>query len=258
MNTKIHFVERGKAAADSPFDSFVKMYGQVPLKEADIVVTLGGDGTVLRTLHRIMPAPLPIYGLNKGSLGFLTNACVLEGLLERLEKARRVTVFPLAMKALTAEGKPHQGWAFNEVYLFREGCQTAKMTITINGVARLPLLVGDGVIVATPLGSTAYNFSAQGPILPLEANLLALTPINAFRPRHWRGALINAESRLTFSTKEPQKRPIKAVADFIEVPSVTQIDVFQDRQHPAVLLFDQDAPLEDRILGEQFPCSVST
>ncbi|MDR0406833.1 MAG: NAD kinase [Holosporales bacterium] len=249
---KIHFSAKRGLRTSSVLAQLVKAYGHVALEEADVIVAIGGDGSVLHALHHARPLAIPVYGMNKGSLGFLTNTCQIENLPDRLTKAHRVTIFPLTMKAVTADGATYEAYAFNEVYLFRATHQTAKISVTINGVKRLSELVSDGIIVATPLGSTAYNFSAHGPIIPLEAYLLALTPINTFRPRSWRGALLNASSILEFSIHEAQKRPINAVTDFTEVRDVLTLTVVQDEQHPATLLFDQETSLQDRILGEQF------
>lgn len=249
---KIHFTAKRGLRTSPVLKQLTTTYGQATLQEAEVVVAMGGDGSVLHVLHHAMPLSVPVYGMNRGNLGFLTNACKVEHLLERLEKAHRVTIFPLVMKATTAEGKIHEAYAFNEVYLFRATHQTAKISVKINRVTRLSELVSDGIIVATPLGSTAYNFSAHGPIIPLGADLLALTPINAFRPRRWYGALLNACTPFEFSIHDAQKRPVNAVADFTEVRKVLTLTVTQDKHHPATLLFDREASLEDRIMGEQF------
>jgi NAD+ kinase len=249
---KIHFSTKHSEKTEVALEQLTKVYGQVTLEEAEAVVTIGGDGSVLHTLHHAMPLAIPVYGLNKGNLGFLTNAYKTDHLLERLTAARRITVFPLVMEATTAKNAVYRAYAFNEVYLFRATHQSAKISVFINGINRLAALVGDGIIVATPLGSTAYNFSAHGPIVPLGANLLAMTPINAFRPRNWRGALLADTSMLHFSVLEAQKRPLNAVADFVEVRDVVHLTVTQDKQHSAVLLFDAESSFEDRVLGEQF------
>jgi NAD+ kinase len=249
---KIHFAVRENTPASALLEPLAKAYGQVPLEKAELVVTVGGDGAVLHALHSVLPFALPVYGMNKGSFGFLTNACTIDHLLERLQEAHRLSIFPLVMEATTMTGETHRRLAFNEVYLLRTSRLTARIAVSTNGTLRLPMLVGDGVLVATPLGSTAYNSSARGPILPLDANMLALTPINAFRPRNWRGALISSRTHLEFSVLGGQERPTKAVADFSEISEVSHVAVSLDSQNPAVLLFDKEAPLEDRILGEQF------
>ncbi|MDR2417320.1 MAG: NAD kinase [Holosporales bacterium] len=249
---RIHFSTNRNGKAGVAFEQLIKVYGQVALEKAEAVVTIGGDGSVLHALHYAMPLSIPVYGLNKGNLGFLTNAYNTDHLLERLAAAHRISVFPLTMEAITAENVVHKAYAFNEVYLFRATHQSAKISVAINGINRLETLVGDGIIVATPLGSTAYNFSAHGPIVPLGANLLAMTPINAFRPRNWRGALLADTSTLQLSVLDAQKRPLNAVADFVEIRDVIHLTIAQDKQHPATLLFDAEASLEDRVLGEQF------
>ncbi|MDR1910561.1 MAG: NAD kinase [Holosporales bacterium] len=249
---RIHFSTKPGGKAAAALAELTSIYGQIPLEEAEVVVTLGGDGSVLHTLHRVLPLGIPVYGLNQGTLGFLTNPYSTEHLLKRLATAHRVVVFSLAMTATTVTGEEHHAYAFNEVYLFRATHQTVKISVFINGTNRLETLVSDGIIVATPLGSTAYNFSAHGPIIPLDANVLAMTPINTFRPRNWRGALVTNTSVLEFVGTDMPKRALNAVADFIEIRDVERVTVKQDTQRSATLLFDAEASLADRILGEQF------
>ena len=220
--------------------------------EADAIVALGGDGFMLETLHRYIGRDVPIYGMNRGTVGFLMNEYREDALLERVRQADLVRISPLTMAVETLEGTRHHARAFNEVSLLRETRQAAKVGIHIDGVERLEELICDGVLVATPAGSTAYNLSAQGPIIPIGAGLLALTPISAFRPRRWRGALLPHEAEVTFTIHESGKRPVSAVADFTEIRDVTSVAVAEDRETSVSLLFDPEHNLEERILKEQF------
>ena len=227
---------------------------EVAPDSAAVIVTLGGDGFMLRVLHdrlRINPA-IPIYGLNRGSVGFLLNEYRAGGVLDRLSVARPVALYPLLMQVETLQREVMTAHAFNEVSLLRETREAAKLRIMIDGKTRLDELVCDGVMVATPAGSTAYNLSAHGPILPLTANLLALTPISAFRPRRWRGALLPHTAEICFDVLDPVKRPVSAVADIVEIRDVARVTVREDRDRHLTLLFDPDQNLEERILKEQF------
>ncbi len=226
-------------------------YATVEPEAADAVVALGGDGFMLETLHRYLDRGLPIYGMNCGTVGFLMNRFDEEGLPARLAAAEPVRLRPLAMQARDVYGKETQALAINEVSLLRESRQAARIAIRVDGVMRLPELVCDGVLVATPAGSTAYNLSAHGPILPLGSGVLALTPISAFRPRRWRGALLPHAAEVAFEVLDPQKRPVSAVADFTEVRDVVEVRVHEDRR-TLTLLFDPDHNLAERILAEQF------
>ncbi|MGH6915917.1 MAG: NAD kinase, partial [Geminicoccales bacterium] len=228
------------------------IYDHVPTDEADVIVVLGGDGFMLETLHACIDRPVPVYGMNLGTVGFLLNDYNVDGLLENLEKTVAVPLHPLRMKALRRDGQTENGLGINEVSLFRQTHQAAKLSIEIDGVVRLPELVCDGVLVATPAGSTAYNLSAHGPILPTDANLLALTPISAFRPRRWRGALLPSKTRFRFAVIDPDKRPVSAVADSTEIRGVVEVEVWADRSITLTLLFDAEHNLEERILKEQF------
>jgi NAD+ kinase len=229
-----------------------RRYGAVTPAQADIIVALGGDGLMLQTLHRNMRRGTPIYGMNLGTVGFLMNTFRETGLLQRLRKARQVTLTPLRMLATDTRGRQHEATAINEVSLLRSSRQTARIAIAVDGQTRLPDLYCDGVLVATPAGSTAYNLSAHGPILPLGAGLLALTPINAFRPRRWRGALLPQRSTVDFAILDPRKRPVAAAADSVEIANVTQVTVTEAADIVLTLLFDPEHDLEERILKEQF------
>lgn len=219
---------------------------------ADVIVVLGGDGFMLQILHRFLERKTPIYGMNCGTVGFLMNDFNLENLPERLATARSSILHPLSMYARCLNGKEIEALAINEVSLFRESRQAAKLRVTIDHVVRLNELVADGVLVATPAGSTAYNFSAGGPIIPLGGNLLALTPLAPFRPRRWRGALLNHGVSINFEILEPDKRPVSAVADFTEIRDVTSVFISEQRKISLTLLFDPEHNLEERITKEQF------
>jgi NAD+ kinase len=248
----IAFVTSDTSEAIEAGERLRSTYGDVPPTEADVIVALGGDGLMLQTLHRFMGSGKPIYGMNRGSVGFLMNEFQLDGLRERLEGAERSIVHPLLMVAVDARGETHTARAINEVSLLRQTYQAAKLRIGIDSKTRLPELVADGVLVATPAGSTAYNLSADGPILPLNAPLLALTPISAFRPRRWRGALLPDHARISIDLLEPEKRPVSAVADHFEYRDVLRVDIAMDRTVDLVMLHDPGHSLEERILLEQF------
>jgi NAD+ kinase len=231
-------------------------YGSFPPGQADVVVALGGDGFMLETLHHTLdqdgPDPKPIYGMNCGSVGFLMNDFREDGLLERIAAAEQAVIHPLVMSATDAAGKVLQALAINEVSLLRQTYQTAKLRILIDGKERMPELVCDGVLIATPAGSTAYNLSAHGPIIPLDASVLALTPISAFRPRRWRGALLRHTAKVSIEVLEPEKRPVSAVADNFEVRRVARVEIAEDRTISLRMLFDAGRGLEERVLAEQF------
>lgn len=249
---KPHFFAADTAQAQTALKELTDRYGDTPLADADVVVALGGDGSMLRALHDSLQHKKPVFGMNRGSVGFLLNEYRTGALAERLSAAQRVTLNPLRMKVTTLGGVTRDALAINEVSLLRETRQAAKIRIVIDGVTRLEELVCDGLIVATPAGSTAYNLSAHGPIIPLEAALLALTPISAFRPRRWRGALLPQSCRLTLSVQEAQKRPVSAVADFTEIRDVETVEVWRDSSLETVLLFDPEMNLDERMIKEQF------
>ncbi len=224
------------------------------LDQADLLVALGGDGFMLQTLHAMLERHriVPVFGMNLGTIGFLMNEWHPDGLDERLARAKPFKVTPLVMTATTMEGETHILPAINEVSLLRETRQTAKLEVTVNGRIVLPELVCDGILVATPAGSTAYNLSAHGPILPLGSQMLALTPISPFRPRRWRGAILPEKARISLKVLDPAKRPVSAVADQREVRDVARVDVEIDHHRDLTLLFDPEHALDDRITMEQF------
>ena len=252
MNPKVAFVAARSAEAREAAKRLRQRYADVAPAKADIVVALGGDGFMLQMLHRFMGRDVPIYGMNRGTVGFLMNSWRENGLLQRLERAQRVVLNPLLMDARTAGGETVRAHAINEVSLLRQTRQTAKIAISIDGQKRLEELACDGVMVATPAGSTAYNLSVHGPILPLGAGLLALTPISPFRPRRWRGALLPDKAKVTIEVLEAQKRPVAAVADHDEVRSVHSVDIRMDHDISINMLFDPGHNLDERILREQF------
>jgi NAD+ kinase len=219
---------------------------------ADVVVALGGDGLMLQTLHRFMGTGKPIYGMNKGTVGFLMNDYRIDDLFERVETSHRSVLHPLLMVALDIEGKSHTARAINEVSMLRQTYQAAKLRVAVDGRSRLQELIADGILLATPAGSTAYNLSVNGPILPLNAPLLALTPISAFRPRRWRGALLPDHARISIDVLDPTLRPVSAVADHTEIRNVARVDASMDRSLDLVLLHDPGHSLDERILREQF------
>ena len=234
---------------------FRSLFQWVPLQDADAAVVLGGDGFLLQTLHAMLDEGrvIPVYGVNLGTVGFLMNRNrAPEKLLSRIARSREHTIDPLAMEATTQDGTHHAYCAINEVSLLRETRQTAKIQVTVNDKVRIDELVCDGVLVSTPAGSTAYNLSASGPILPLDSNLLALTPISAFRPRHWRGAILPDRYTIEFTIKEPEKRPVSAVADQKEVRDVASVRVRIAENRRLTLLFDPGHSLDERIVAEQF------
>ena len=249
---KIAFLSSGSPEAEAMRDTLAATYGNATEDEADVIVALGGDGLMLQTLHRFMASRTPIYGMNRGSVGFLMNEKRDEDLRERLEEALPSIIHPLIMQATSASGEVSKGRAINEVFLSRQTYQAAKLRIRIDGKERLSELIGDGALLATPAGSTAYNLSVGGPILPLNTSLMALTPIAAFRPRHWRGALLRDTARVEIDVLEANKRPVSAVADHFEVRHVVHVEIVMDRDTSLVLLHDPGHSLDERILREQF------
>ena len=250
--TRVAFAASDRPEAQDALRELTARYGQAPEDQAQVIVALGGDGFMLETLHRNMGAPKPIYGMNRGSVGFLLNEYAPDGLLDRINAAERAVIHPLSMVAVDARRRQHRALAINEVSLLRQTRQTAKLRISVDGKVRLNELSCDGALVATPAGSTAYNLSAHGPIIPLDAQVLALTPISAFRPRRWRGALLPHAARVSFEILEADKRPVSAVADNFEVRDVLEVHVAENRDISLVMLFDAGRSLEERVLAEQF------
>ena len=249
---KLHFAASDRPEAIDACARLIERYGQAPARGADAVVALGGDGFMLEVLHKHLERRTPIYGMNFGSVGFLMNEFVEEGLFERIASAERAVIHPLVMSAIDARRNQHRALAINEVSLLRQTRQTAKLRLSIDGKVRMSELVCDGVLLSTPAGSTAYNLSAHGPIIPLNGQVLALTPISAFRPRRWRGALLPTTSRTTIEILEAEKRPVSAVADNFEVRDVVEVHVAEDRSIGLCMLFDAGRSLEERVLTEQF------
>ncbi len=248
----IAFVSSGTPEADKAAENLRQRYGDCPFDAAEAVVALGGDGLMLQTLHRCMGADRPVYGMNFGSVGFLMNEFSAENLRERLKAAKPTQIYPLEMRVRCEDGGEHTALALNEVSLFRMTYQAVKIEIVVDGKTRLDELICDGVLLSTPAGSTAYNLSAHGPILPIDSPLLALTPISPFRPRRWRGAILPNSAVVTFITREGSKRPVGAVADNVEFSRVAEVTVREDRSRRVTLLFDPGTGLEERVLSEQF------
>jgi NAD+ kinase len=249
---RIAFVASPGIEAQQALEQLTRTYDNHPPEEADVVVALGGDGLMLQTLHGMMRSGTPIYGMHRGTVGFLMNEFSTYELMERLDAAKVTNIHPLLMRATDVHGKVHLHHAINEVALFRQTHQAARLRILIDENERMPELIADGVLVATPAGSTAYNLSAQGPILPINAPLLALTPISAFRPRRWRGALLPNTAVVVIEVLESDKRPVAAVADHDEARDVRRVEVVSDRSITMHMLFDPGHSLEERILREQF------
>jgi NAD+ kinase len=251
--TRIRFTASKAPAAVEAFAALTAAYGQSDLRSAEVIVALGGDGFMLQTLHATKGRDLPVYGMNCGTIGFLMNVYAVEDLPARLKAAEEAVINPLVMQAVNTKGKRTEALAINEVSLLRQGPQAVKLRISIDGRERLDELVCDGALVATPAGSTAYNYSAHGPILPIGSDVLALTAMAAFRPRRWRGALLPRTALVRFDVLEPEKRPVMADADSRSpVRDVASVEV---RSEPAVshrLLFDPGHGLEERLIGEQF------
>jgi NAD+ kinase len=257
MSPRMKFEKIAFLASDSPearkaLAKLARRHGNADPAAADVVVALGGDGHMLQTLHRFVSTGTPIYGMNRGSVGFLMNDYEDNHLTERLKAAELTTIHPVRMTAVDAAGKTHRAIAFNEVSLLRQRYQAAKLRVSVDGKPRLEELICDGILLATPAGSTAYNLSAHGPILPINSALLALTPISAFRPRRWRGAILPHEAEVAIDVLETEKRPVAAVADHLEVRNVREVKIAEDRKKSAKILFDPGHSLAERVLREQF------
>lgn len=251
---KLAFVASQKPDAQNSLKTLTEQYGNVDSAEADALIAIGGDGFMLETLRRhttLVQRGLPVYGMNRGTIGFLMNAYTEDGLRDRLAVAEKTTVRPLKM-FVEAKGGRFEDLAFNEISLFRQTQQAAHISVTVDGHERLEKLIADGILVATPAGSTAYNLSAHGPVIPLGSRILALTPISAFRPRRWRGALLNANATVEFSVLDPLRRPVSVSADNQEIRNVTYVKVHEERGKKLNLLFDADHGLDEKILREQF------
>jgi NAD+ kinase len=249
---RIAFCASPTPLAEDARARLMSRYGDCPLGQAAIAVALGGDGFMLETIHRVLTYGIPVYGMNCGSVGFLMNTFSEEDLPGRLARSQEAVLYPLRMSAVTETGAVQEALAFNEVSLLRQLRQTSKIRVTVDGRVRLPELMCDGILISTPAGSTAYNLSAHGTIVPLSANLLPLTPISAFRPRRWRGALLPSTAHVQFEVLESEKRPTAAVADFTEVRDVVSVTVSEDRSISITVLFDPDRALSERIIAEQF------
>lgn len=249
---KIAFVASNTPEAEDGLKRLSGRYGNVVPEEADVIVALGGDGLMLQTLHRFMDAHIPIYGMNRGSVGFLMNEYREDGLPERLSRAKSNMIHPLRMRATLKDGTSAKALAINEVSLYRLTHQAARLRVSVDGEIRLEELVADGVLLATPAGSTAYNLSVHGPILPINASLLALTPISPFRPRRWRGALLPSSARVSIEVLEPDKRPVSVVADHAEFRNIFKAEIAEERGIGLRLMFDPGHELDERVLREQF------
>ncbi|MGQ3041506.1 MAG: NAD kinase [Brevundimonas sp.] len=249
---RIAFTASDRPEAQAARDRLKSRYGSTALAEADVIVALGGDGFMLETLHTVMERRTPVFGMNRGSVGFLMNDYEEDNLIERLSGAGRAVIHPLQMDAWAETGQVHSGLAINEVSLLRQTRQSAKLRISVDGRVRLEELSCDGCLVATAAGSTAYNLSAHGPIIPLDSRVLALTPISAFRPRRWRGALLPHQAKVCFEVMEPDKRPVSATADSFEVRRVSKVEVRERRDIALTMLFDASRSFEERVLAEQF------
>jgi NAD+ kinase len=249
---RIAFVSSDAVSAKRALSRLQKLHGAIDPQSADVIVALGGDGQMLQTMHRFVSSGLPVYGMNRGSVGFLMNDFSEKNLADRLAAAELTVIHPLRMTAINKDGKKHSAIAFNEVSLLRQHHQAAKIKISVDGQVRLEELSCDGVLLATPVGSTAYNLSAHGPILPIGSPLLALTPISAFRPRRWRGAIIPRNAQVKLEILEREKRPVAAVADHLEVRHVESVEIAEDKKKSIKLLFDPGHSLAERVLNEQF------
>jgi len=249
---KLAFTASARPEAQEALRHLRHLHGNVPEVEADVIVALGGDGHMLDTLRKRLGDKKPVYGMNRGTVGFLMNDYAEDGLVERLEKAEPVRIRPLVSRAETASGQVSVERAFNEVSMLRQQQQTARLRILVDGAVRMAELFCDGVLVSTPAGSTAYNLSAHGPILPINSRLLALTPISAFRPRRWRGALLSCDAKVRVEVLEPERRPVSVSADNLETRDVIAVEISEDADTQLTLLFDRGSALEERVLREQF------
>lgn len=252
MTARIAFTASKRPEAQSAMQRLIRRYGQVEEEQADVIVALGGDGAMLDAMRRRFDDQKPVYGMNRGTVGFLMNDYDEENLPQRIDQAERASIRPLRMRVSDLHGQTHERLAINEVSMLRQTAQTAKLKIIVDGKVRMEELSCDGLMVATPSGSTAYNLSAHGPILPIGANLLALTPVSAFRPRRWRGALLRHDAKVDIEVVFPDRRPVAAAADNQEVRDVISVSIQEDRNQRLTMLFDAGHALDERILREQF------
>lgn len=252
MTQQIAFMASNSDSAKDSLRALEAVYGNMPPEEADLIVALGGDGFMLEALHSTLHIDCPVYGMNRGTVGFLMNEYSPDHLMERLAEAEEAVIHPLRMQAHCVDGSEFEALAINEVSLLRAGPQAAKLQISVDGRVRLPELVCDGALLSTPAGSTAYNYSAHGPILPIGAEILALTGIAAFRPRRWRGALLPMSAHVRFDVLEPEKRPVSASADSKDAKEILSVDIFSAPDHKHRILFDPGHGLEERLISEQF------
>ncbi|MCQ2913955.1 MAG: NAD kinase [Alphaproteobacteria bacterium] len=248
---KLYFTADKTEKAQDAFAYLTKTFGQYSASKADVIVPLGGDGFLLKTMHKYITKGIPFYGLNLGNVGFLLNNYNPDRFLEDLENSQSAILHPLKMTAISAN-KEMEALALNDVSLFRHSSQAADISISINGIERLADLICDGVLISTPAGSTAYNFSVRGPVLPLNSNVLALTPVSPFRPRRWQGSILTQDTEVLFKIHQPYKRPVNAVADYMELKQVSEVKVLMDKSVEIHLLFDVKYNLQDRIMDEQF------
>jgi len=252
LQKKVGFVSSEKPEAKKSLSLLKKIYKNVPPEKADVIVALGGDGTVLKSLHKYLNKKIPIYGMNRGNIGFLMNQYSEKNLEKRLDEAIPYKLYPLKIKCLDKNGKTTKGLAFNDVSMIRSSSKIAKIKIKVNGNNRLNEFVGDGCLISTPAGSSAYNLSLRGPVLPVNAQILALTPISPYRPRRWRGALLNNNAQIELLALEPDRRPVRVEADFIEFKNIKKLEIKLDKDFFMNLLFDPGHNLEERIINEQF------
>jgi NAD+ kinase len=249
---KICFISSNNAKSKDAFRYMIREYGQATPDDADCIVVLSGDGMVLRALHGNYKRNIPVYGMNRGGIGFLTNAYRKDNLVDRIKNASILNIHPLKITIESNDVSIHNSIAINELYMLRQTHQSAKICIRVNGVVKMKELICDGIIVATATGSTAYNYSARGPIIPVGSELIALTPISSFRPRRWCGALLTSDTKLTFEVIDKIRRPVSAVADYEEFREVSKVNLYQDKSVSFSILFDEDSTLQQKILHEQF------
>lgn len=249
---RFHFTASDRPIAKSRLEQLINHYGQHNTADCDVIVALGGDGHMLKTLKASVEGGKPVYGMNCGTVGFLMNAYHDDDLLDRMKTAEMTVIHPLSMVATTLDGKTHHALGINEVSISRESHQAVKLKIDIDEITRMPEMVGDGLIIATPAGSTAYNLSAHGPIIPLGSEVLALTPVSAFRPRRWRGAILPQSAKVSVTMLEPDFRPASAAADGTEIRDITAVDIQMDHKINYTILSDPGQGLAERAMQEQF------